>query len=80
MIGIEIVLLFACLLWAPLLGTVATLITWAVRKRRSPREASQSSAARSAPSLAQVFWFSYISVVVLIIALFYITGASTSRP
>lgn len=80
MIGIQFVLLFACLFWGPLLATVATVITWAVRKRRSRREAGRSSAARPAPSLALVFWSSYILVVALIVALFYLTGASTSRP
>ena len=77
---VEIVLLFACLFWGPLLATAATVIAWAVRKGRSRREPNQSGSARPALSLVGVFFLSYVVVVAIVVALFYVSGASTSAP
>jgi len=73
-----IVLIFACLFWGPLIAAVATLITWAVRRARNtktPGKATESASERPASfTLRGVFWFTYVIVVLIILALFAITG------
>lgn len=77
-----IVLLFVCLVWAPLFASIATGITWAVRGIRSQLAITDKSMTQSSPSLSQVFRTTYLVVVValLIISLFFIGDISTARP
>ncbi len=65
---IRLYMFFVCLLWAPVLASLATLFAWAVLRYRHRDR------------LVPVFLFSYGIVVLVMWALFHLTGASTSPP